>query len=262
MTERVWVVGASSGIGEAIAMEYASRHGALVLSARRADRLEEVAVAARARGAVAHVVPLDVSNSEEVGPAVERAWRALDGVHTVVLCSGVSQRSLAEETILDVDRRVMEVNYFGLVGVTKALLPHMIARREGRFIVISSIAGRVGTPLRSAYAASKHALHGFFDSLRAELHRYGISVSIACPGYINTSITLNSLVGDGSTYGRVDEALRNGMAVESCAQTIIRRAELGTEEFGVGRGKEMYALSLKRFAPGLLSRLLRDHTVS
>jgi short-subunit dehydrogenase len=264
VSERIWIVGASSGIGEALALEYASRGCALVLSARRTDLLEQVAAKAReqAASAVAHVVPIDVTRSEEIPSATERAWSALDGLDTVVLCAGVSQRSLAQDTILDVDRRLMEINYFGPIAITKTLLPRMVARRHGRFIVISSIAGRVGTPLRSAYAASKHALHGFFDSLRAELHPHGISVSIACPGYISTSITMNSLVGDGTTYGRVDEAVRNGMPVATCAKKIVTRAARGSEEFAVVNGKEQLAIPMKRYAPGILSRIVRNHRVS
>jgi dehydrogenase/reductase SDR family member 7B len=263
VSERVWIVGASSGIGEAMAHEYATRGAQLVLSARRADLLEQVAAASRQRaGSTVHVLPVDVTAGATLAAAAERAWSALSGLDTVVLCAGVSQRSLAQDTVLDVDRRLMEINYFGPITLTKALLPRLMEQRRGRFIVISSVAGRVGTPLRSAYAASKHALHGFFDSLRAELHEHGISVSIACPGYINTSITMSSLTGDGSAYGRMDDALRHGMPVEDCARAIIARAGSGAEEFIVATGKERLAVPIKRFAPRLLSRLVRGHRVS
>lgn len=264
MSERVWIVGASSGIGEAMALEYAARGASVNLSARRIERLEQVAASVRERSpsAAAHVVPLDVTHNEQISEATDKAWNAFEGLDTVVLCAGVSQRSLAQDTIVDVDRRLMEINYFGPIAITKALLPRMIAQRSGRFIVISSIAGRVGTPMRSAYAASKHALHGFFDSLRAELYSHGISVSIACPGYVQTSITLNSLVGDGSTYGRVDDVISHGMPASTCAKAIIDRAARGAEEFVVATGKEQFAVSAKRYAPRLLSRILRDYRVS
>lgn len=263
MTSRVWIVGASSGIGEAIALEYASRNCSLVLSARRADLLDGVAGVARERGApAAHGLPLDITDGRTIPAAAAHAWSALAGLDTIVLCAGVSQRSLVRDTILDVDRRLMEVNYFGPIAIVKALLPALLEQGRGHFIVLSSIAGRVGTPMRSAYAASKHALHGFFDSMRAELYAAGISVSIACPGYINTSITMNSLTGDGTAYGRVDDALRHGMAADTCARVIVAKAVNKSEEFVVAKGKEKFAVSLKRYAPRLMSRIVRGHRVS
>jgi dehydrogenase/reductase SDR family member 7B len=262
MKENVWIVGASSGIGEAIAREYARAGASVLLSARRASELERVASSFASSSATVRCLPIDLEQPASIADGAAEAWTLLGGVDIVVLSAGISQRSMILETKLEVDRRLMEVNFFGQVAVTKALLPRMIECGRGHFVAISSLAGRVGTPMRSGYAASKHALHGFFDSLRAEVHDAGLKVTIVCPGYIRTEITRNSLVGDGSRYGRVDDALLHGMPVDECAREIVAGTQREREEFCVGRGKEMYAVPLKRFAPTVLSRIVRSHRVS
>src|SRR5258708_1449948 len=179
----VWITGASSGIGEALARELSARGARLILSARRADELERVASAC----ADAEVLPLDMGDREDVRAKTARVANRVD---IAVLAAGISQRSLARETSSDVDRRLMEVNYLGVIELTKAILPSMLARRHGHLVAISSVAGKLGTPLRSGYSASKHALHGFFESLRAELRADAqgkrIDVTLLCPGFIRT----------------------------------------------------------------------------
>jgi dehydrogenase/reductase SDR family member 7B len=257
MSQTVWVVGASSGIGAALASVYARAGARVMLSARRRESLEQQAGAIERSGGRAEVLPFDIADTSQLGHHVESALARFGAIDTIVLCAGIGQHSLAKDTRLDVDRRVMDVNFFGPIALAKAILPTMIERRTGQFIVISSIAGKLGVPQHSSYAASKHALHGFFDSLRAEAHEHGIRVSIACPGYVNTNISVNALTGDGSPYGRVEEQLQSGMDVEECARTIRRLAAAGREEFTIARGKERLAIPLKRFAPWLASRAVR-----
>jgi short-subunit dehydrogenase len=257
-----WIIGASSGIGEALALELARRGARLLLSARRHDELARVAARCRALGATAELHPLDLCDPAALPAAVARGLARAGEVDLLVLAAGVSQRALATDTAVEVDRRLMEVNYFGPLAVAKGVVPAMVARGRGQLLVLSSLVGKFGTPLRSGYAASKHALHGFFDSLRAEVHRHGVGVALCCPGYIQTEITLRSLTGDGTAYGKVDDALKRGMPVEECALEILKQLGRGKDEFTVGRGTEKYGVLLKRLAPGVLHRIVRNHTVS
>lgn len=258
----VWIVGASSGIGEALALALAARGARLLLSARRHGELARVAARCRALGATAEVHVLDLCDPAALPAAVARGLARAGELDLLVLAAGVSQRSLATDTNVEVDRQLMEVNYFGPLAVAKGVVPAMVARGRGQLLVLSSLVGKFGTPMRSGYAAAKHALHGFFDSLRAEVHRHGVGVSLCCPGYIQTEITLRSLTGDGSAYGKVDEALQRGMPADECAAEILKQLGRGKDEFCVGRGAEMYAALLQRLAPGVLRRLVRSHTVS
>ena len=256
----VWVTGASAGIGEALARAFAARGARLVLSARRAALLEEVR-ASLPRPDEHLVVPLDLADPASIASAASAVLARLGAVDVLVHCGGVSQRSLARDTALAVDRRIFEINFFGTVALTKALLPSMLARRAGHIVVVSSLVGKIGTPLRSAYAASKHALHGFFDSLRAEVWREGVRVTLACPGFIRTDVSVNALTGDGSPQGTMDDAQAHGMPAEECAEAIVRAVERDAHEVLVG-GKERWAVHLRRFFPGLFDRVIRTVKVT
>jgi short-subunit dehydrogenase len=259
--KNVWIIGASSGIGESLAVAFAREGARLLLSARREGELARVAESCRKHQATADVLSADLCDWDGLKGRVELARAHFDAFDVVVFASGVSQRSLVEETSFEVYRRLMDINYFGPVFVTNEILPGMIQHRKGHLVVLSSLAGKFGTPMRSGYSASKHALHGYYESLRAEVSKHGIDVSIVCPGYIRTSITLNSLTGDGSPYGKVDEALQAGMPADECARIILENLRKKKEEFTVGRGVEMYSVYLKRFTPSIFSRIIRGHTV-
>jgi short-subunit dehydrogenase len=253
----VWITGASSGIGEACARAFAAEGAELVLSARRREELERVAAACGA--ATVRVLPLDLA---EVGRSLDRARAVVAEataprpVDVMVHNGGLSQRALALDSSLDVDRRLFDVNYFGTIALTKALLPSMIARKRGQLVVVTSLTGLIGTPLRSSYAASKHALHGFFDSLRAEHHRDGVAVTIVCPGFVRTEVSRNAVTGDGSPQGTMDDATARGITPERCARAIVSAAARQKEEVYVG-GRETVSVYVKRYAPGLFSRMLR-----
>jgi dehydrogenase/reductase SDR family protein 7B len=168
----------------------------------------------------------------------------------------VSQRSLIMDTAMDVYRKLMEVNYFGTIGLTKAVLPVMIRQGGGHLAVVSSLTGKFGTPLRSGYSASKHALHGFFETLRAELWRERIKVTMICPGFIRTDVSLSALTGDGSRQNTMDEAQEKGMLPAGCAAAIVRGVERDEEEVLIG-GKEVLMAHIKRLWPGLYSQMIR-----
>jgi short-subunit dehydrogenase len=246
----VWVTGASSGIGEAVAVAFSLEGAKLVLSARNVAELERVRQACEGDGH--RVVPLDLTRPASFPAAVAE----VGDVDVLVHSGGVSQRSLAADTDLATDRAIMELNFFGTVALTKAVLPSMLARKSGHIVPISSVVGYVGTPLRSTYAASKHALHGFFDSLRAEVAKDRIAVTIVCPGYIRTNVTRNALTGNGTAFGKMDSTHDKAMPPEECARRIVNAVANRKEEVVVG-GKETWAVPLKRFVPRLVSRMVR-----
>ncbi len=252
----VWVTGASSGIGEALALTFSREGARLVLSSRNTVELERVREACDG-GAERHLIlPLDLTQVAGFPEVTSQVLRHFDHVDVLVHSGGVSQRSLAADTDLATDRAIMDLNFFGTVALTKAVLPSMLARRSGHIVPISSVVGYVGTPLRSAYAASKHALQGFFDSLRAEVAKDGIAVTIVCPGYIRTDVTRHALTGDGSAFGKMDRTHERAMRPEECARRIVAAVARRKEELVVG-GLETWAVPLKRFIPRLISRMVR-----
>ncbi len=260
-TDRVvWVTGASSGIGEALAYAYSEKGARLVLSSRDEGRLREVQSRCAEPGRHL-VVPFDLRDTPSVGTRCAEVLEHMGHVDILINNGGISQRSLAMETPLDVDRMIMETNFFGTISLTKAVLPSMTERGSGRIVVISSLVGRFGTPLRSAYSASKHALHGFFESLRSEVWDLGIGVTLVCPGFIRTNISVNALTGDGSPQGTMDEAQAHGMPPDACAWKIIAAVEKGKSEVYIG-GRELMGVYIKRFAPGLFDRIIRKARVT
>jgi short-subunit dehydrogenase len=246
----VWVTGASSGIGEAVAVAFSREGAKLILSSRNAAELERVRNACTGLGH--RVVPLDLTRPDSFPPAVAEVGE----VDVVVHSGGVSQRSLVADTDLATDRAIMELNFFGTVALTKAILPSMLARKSGHIVPISSVVGYVGTPLRSTYSASKHALHGFFDSLRAEVGKDGIAITIICPGYIRTNVSRNALTGNGTAFGKMDSTHEGAMRPEECARKIIDAVASRKQEVVIG-GKEAWAVPLKRFFPRVVSRMVR-----
>jgi short-subunit dehydrogenase len=251
----VWITGASSGIGEALAHAFAREGARLVLSARREAELERVRRACD-RPEAHLVVPLDLAQSDTFPSIAADVLARGGGIDVLVNNGGVSQRGLAAETTLAVERQIMEIDYFGAVALTKAVLPAMRARRRGHVVVVSSVMGYVGTPMRSTYAAAKHALHGYFDSLRAEVWRDGIKVTIACPGYVRTAVSDNALTADGARHAHTDRTQARGIAPGRCAAAIVRAVARGREEVAVG-GPEIYGIWLQRLFPRLFSRLAR-----
>jgi len=251
----VWITGASSGIGEALAYDLSRRGAHLVLSSRREEALQ--AVCGRCARPDDHVIQtLDLAEPASLQQAADAVHEAVGPVDVLVNNGGISQRGTASETEMDVVRRIMEINFFGTVQLTKAVLPPMIERQRGHVVVVSSLVGKFGTPLRSSYAASKHALHGWFDSLRAEVHDDGIGVTLVCPGFVKTKIASNALYPDGTPLG--ENAEEKGIPPADCAAAIADAIEHDTAEFTVG-GWETIAVSLKRFVPGLFRRFIRQY---
>jgi short-subunit dehydrogenase len=195
-----------------------------------------------------------------LGPAVRMVLDRFGRVEILVHCAGISQRARAVDTQLSVDRRIMELNYFGPVALTKQVLPTMIERRSGHIVVISSLLGKFAAPTRSAYCASKHALHGFFDSLRAEEFAHGIAVTLVCPGFVQTNASLNALTGDGQPHGKMDERIAGGLTAGAVARRIVKAIERRRREVYIGQ-RETLGLYLSRWAPSVFHRIIRNTTL-
>lgn len=252
----IWITGASSGIGEALAVELARRGARLILSSRRREALESVRE--RLNSPQSHwIVPLDLGRPESLQAIVDATLPEVGRVDILINNGGVSQRSLAHETELSVDRRLMEVNYLGTVAMTKAVLPDMLKHQAGWIVAVSSVAGKVGSQMRSGYSGSKHAVVGFMDCLRAELWSAGIRVLVACPGWVRTNISLNALNAKGDSENIMDKTTAGGISAEACALAIIRALEKGRDEVIIGKGLSRLAPTVKRFLPGLLNQINR-----
>lgn len=243
----VWITGASSGIGRALALELRSRGASLVLSGRRLAALEEVR---EQLDRDALLLPFEATDYAAAALAAEQAiaWRG--GVDLLVNNAGISQRSLAIDTHFDVYRTLMEVDFFAPLRLTQLVLPHMVERRSGQIAVISSVAGKVGVPLRTGYCAAKHACTGYFDALRAEVETaYGIGVSVILPGSVQTNVAVNALSADGATRGASDANIDNGMAADEAARRIADGLAAGVREIVVAEGAEAQAVRLRAADP-------------
>jgi short-subunit dehydrogenase len=246
----LWITGASSGIGRAVAIELSLKKCHLILSARKKEALEEVATICNSNGSTTSIVPFDLGDSDAMTRAVHTVLdieTAIDGLYHF---GGISQRSYTNETPIDVDRKIFDINFFGTVELTKKILPSLIANGGGQIGVTSSIVGKFGFPYRSSYAATKHALHGFFESLRAENVSNNILVSMIIPGRIKTNISMNALDMDGNAHNKMDEGQDKGLSVEKTARIIVKKLEKEKKEILVG-GNELIMVHIRRFFPGL-----------
>ncbi|MGG7438051.1 SDR family oxidoreductase [Chryseobacterium arthrosphaerae] len=257
----IWITGASSGIGEALVKELASKSTAkIILSSRKKEQLFTVAEKAGLPGNRFAVLPLDLADYKNMPDIAAKATEKFGKIDLLINNAGLSQRSLAIETDIEVDKHLMEVDYIGTVALTKAVLPYMIKNGSGQIAVVSSLMGIFGAPMRSGYAGAKHALHGFFDALRAELYDHNIQITIICPGFIQTGISIHAVTGDGSQQGTMDNATKQGMPVGVFAGKMLHAIEKQKRQKAIG-GKEVLGAWLKRFFPGLLAKVIRKAKV-
>lgn len=256
----IWITGASSGIGEALTYLLNEQGAKLIISSRRAEALYQVKQKCKKNPLDVHVLPLDLEQSETLFAKADAAWKIYGQIDILINAGGISQRSQVFETEPAVEQKIMNINFWGTVNLSKALLPKMIEKENGHFVILSSIVGKFGTQFRSTYSASKHALHGYFDSLRCEVFDKGINVSIICPGFIKTNVTINSVTANGDKYGIMDANQENGMDVFDCAQQILKAIEQKKEEVLIG-GREKFGVYIKRFFPGYFSKMIRKRKV-
>ena len=256
----VWITGASSGIGKETAIQLAQKGAKLVLSARNSAELEKL------KGSLPNsshhfVLPLDLEKSDNFNDLAALVIKEMGRIDILVNNGGISQRATASETTMEVNRKIMEVNFFGNIALTKAVLPYMQAQKSGQFLVISSISGKFGFFLRSAYSASKHALHGYYDSLALEEEHNGIKVTIVCPGKINTPISTNAIGGKGEKHGVMDHNQAKGMPVSSCVREMLSGLEKQKRELLIGN-KEIMAVKIKRFFPNLFWKIIKKQSAT
>ncbi len=249
-----WVTGASSGIGQALATELSARGASVILSGRREAELKRLA---KASGGETLVLPFEATDFDALPAIIDKALAWKGRIDILINNAGVSQRCLALDTEFETYRRIMEIDFFAPLRLTQLVLPSMVARRSGHISVISSVAGKVGAPLRTGYCAAKHAVIGYFDALRAEIAAsYGIGVSVVLPGSVRTAVAKNALLADGSARGRSDENIDNGMEPARVAAIILDGIAAGRREIPIAEGMELAAMDLRKANPDALFDLL------
>ncbi len=255
----VWLTGASSGIGEQLAYQLSRLGAKLILSSRNKDKLAAVKNKCPYPENI-HVLSLDMARIDKLASKAIVAQCIFGPIDIVIHNAGLAAKDLAVNTPLAVDKIIMDINYFGPVALTKALLPAMLARKRGHIVVVGSLSSRYGVPTLSAYAASKHAVMGFFESLRAETHRFRIKTTLLIPGTIRTNITTRALKGNGSTYSKMDRSMAQGMLPEICANKMLKAIAVQREEKVIG-GPEIITIWIKRLFPKLLNSIIRNHPI-
>jgi len=252
----VWITGASSGIGEALTYEFAGQRAKIIVSSNQQKELERVKTECEKLGAECYVQMLDVTEIDKMQSITDELINKFGKIDVLVNNAGISQRSLVVDTPLEVDRKIMEIDYFGTIALTKTVLPHMIKNGGGHIAATSSISGKFGFPLRSAYSAAKHALHGFFETLRSEVYGHNIKVLIAFPGRIKTSISMHALTKDGTAHGKMDEGQNTGISAEKCAKQYVNAIRKDKKEVLIG-ATELIMVYIHKFFPKIFYKLAR-----
>ena len=256
----VWITGASSGIGEALSYRFSELGAYLILSSRREEALNKVNAQLPEKPGSAKVLPLDLEDIEQLSLKTEEALSFYGRIDYFVSNAGLAVKDYALNTDISVDQKLMLINYFGPVVITKKLLPGFIERKNGHIVIVNSLSGKYGVPRIAAYAASKHALLGFFETLRSETYNKGVKITIVIPGIINTEITAHALTGSGEIFNKVETTFKTAYPVDKAARKIVKAIFKEKEEVFVG-GSEGFTLWLNRFSPWLLRRLIRNHPI-
>lgn len=249
--QAIWITGASSGIGAAMARALAAQGARLVLSGRNLDALEQVA----ADCGETLLLPFETTDQAAIGPAVAQAWDWSGGIDLLVNNAGISQRSLAQETDYSVYERVISVDLLAPIALTQALLPRMLERGSGRIAMISSIAGKVGVPMRTAYCAAKFGIAGYADALRAEVGYRGLQVHNIYPGSVATDVSRNALTADGSKRGVSDKVIDNGIPPDVAVAQMIDAMLAGEREIIVAEGAEKAMGEARRTPDALIDQI-------
>ena len=250
----IWITGASSGIGEELSKQLSEKGSKLIISARREAELQRVK-ASCIHSETITVLPFDLANIDSMKTLAERAVAIYGKIDVLINNGGISQRSPIIETSIEVDRKIMEIDYLGTVALSKAILPHFITNASGHYVVVSSLMGKFSSPLRSSYCGAKHALHGFFDALRLEHEKDNVKVTMVCPGFVNTNVARNALTADGSKQGYQDKMTEKGLDVSVFVKKMIRAIRHNKFEVYIGKFEKVGAY-LKRLSPKLLHKMV------
>ena len=255
----IWITGASSGIGEALAYACAKEGAKLILSARRENELKRVAGNCKISHENIFILPIDLENTSTIEEKTNQVIAKFGKIDVLINNSGLGHRTKAVSTPTEIDRRIMEVNFFGTINLTKIVAKQMQKQKSGKIVVVSSIMGKYGLPLYSTYAASKHALYGYFESLRQELFNDNVKVLIVSPGFINTDVSTKLLREDGSAYGIKSDAQEKGMTATDCAKGIVKAIKSNKNHKFVGK-YEIFSVYVKQYFPKLFYKLMRKMT--
>jgi dehydrogenase/reductase SDR family protein 7B len=250
ISRTIWITGASSGIGEALALYWATPGTRLILSGRDQKQLERVEENCEHQGTEVLIVPFDLTKEDEIASAVEKVKTLVPKIDVLVNNGGIGQRSLIIDTPPKVMRTIMETDFWGHINLTRLVLPLMVKTGGGSIVVMSSMTGLFGFPERSMYCAAKHALHGFFETVRLEHHKDNIHVTIVCPGRVKTNISYHALTSTGNENGKMDKGQENGVSAEYCAAKVDQAVKRHKKQLLIGK-KEVIMPYLKRFAPWL-----------
>ncbi|MCP4443061.1 MAG: SDR family oxidoreductase [Aureispira sp.] len=253
----VWLTGAASGIGEHLAYALAQQGAKLILSDIREGKLNQVAQQCTSTHSI-QLLPFDLENYKACPEKATEALAIHGTIDFLFNVAGIAQRDSVLNTDLAVDEKIMNINYFSTIAITKTILPEMIKNNKGHIVVTSSLSGKYGVPNLSAYSASKHALHGFFESLRTEIHPHNINISILIPGFINTPIINHSLTGDGSIYNKNLKVQEKGLGADICAKRILKAVAKQKKEVFIG-GSEGITLPMHRLFPRFFGWFIRSH---
>lgn len=254
MENVVWITGASSGIGEACAYEWAKRGSRLILTSTSEAKLEQVAAECRNQGANTTILPYDLEQIDGIRDLVSQVWKVYGKIDILFCNAGISQRTSIEDTSMEMIEKIMKIDFYAPVALAQNILPLMQENGGGHIAVTTSIAGKFGFPLRCGYSAAKHALYGFFETLQVEYSHKKILTTIICPGRVQTNISINALEKGGKKHGIMDEGQARGITSQKAARCIVPAIEKGKREILVG-GKELLMVYLKRFFPSLCFRI-------
>jgi dehydrogenase/reductase SDR family protein 7B len=247
----VWITGASSGIGEAMAKDFVARGAKVILTARRADRLQQVADALNVISAgSAKILPADLSNLEVLPELTARALKCFGHIDVLLNNAGVSQRSQVIDTPFAIEHLMIKLDLLSPIALTKAILPHFLVRKSGRILVTSSLMGDLEVPGSATYSCVKHGLNGYFYSMAFEVAALGILVQVIQPGFVKTEVSEKSFTSDGSLYGKMDSTQARAMSAEQFSKRVFPKIERGDTSIYIS-GPEGYAIYLKRFSPPL-----------
>jgi dehydrogenase/reductase SDR family protein 7B len=249
-----WITGASSGIGKELAIQLAKKGGKLILTSSNLDSLKLVQEELNTYSDSVNLLPFDLLSLEKIPNLVQAAMAVHGSIDFVIQSAGISQRSLAENTDLQVYKKIMDLNYFAPVAITQEIMPFFKSKNSGGMIVISSIAGLIGFPLRSGYAASKHAIKAYIETLQSENYESKIYISSVFPGRINTNISRNALLGNGEKSGKQDANNKVGMDVAKCASLILKGIEKRKRNIIIGF-PERFLLWVWWFIPSLYYKI-------
>ncbi|PWK19739.1 SDR family oxidoreductase [Xanthomarina spongicola] len=250
----IWITGASSGIGKGLALELSKLDCKLILSSRNKEQLQKVQESCKNPENI-KLLPFDLAHYANMVQVTDDALKLFERIDILINNGGISQRSPIIETSIDVDKKLMEIDYLGTVALSKALLPHFVANQSGQYVVVSSLMGKFSSPLRSAYCGAKHALHGFFDALRLEHDKDNIKVTMICPGFVNTDVARNALTADGSKQGYQDDMTENGLQVDIFVKRMLNAIRKEKYEAYIGKF-EKFGVFVKRLSPRLLHKLI------